>query len=89
VCSTDPSLTEVSLPAAKVTVGATLFTVTNCVSAAPVSLSESVADAETVELFGPSANEHWNEPFVLLNESELESFEPVPEQLVVTDVTVS
>ena len=85
----EPSFTNRSFVAASVTVGATLFTVTVCVSAAPVSLSESVADADTVELFGPSANVHWKEPPESVNASEPLTFEPVPEQDVVTAVTVS
>jgi hypothetical protein len=84
-----PSFAEAGWLAAKATVGATLLTVTVWVSAAPVPPSESVAAAETVELFGPSANEHWNEPPLFVNKSEPETFEPVPEQLVVTDATVS
>jgi hypothetical protein len=65
------------------------LTVTVCVSAAPVAPSESVADADTVELFGPSANVHWNEPVVFVFVSEPATLVPVPEQDVVTDVTVS
>ena len=50
----EPSATERSLPAASVTVGATLATLTLCVSVLPADPSESVACAETLEAAGPS-----------------------------------
>ena len=59
------------------TVGATLFDRHRLRVRAPVSLSESVADADTVELFGPSAKVHWNEPLPLLKVS-VPTFDPVP-----------
>ena len=58
-----PSLTVRSLPAASVTVGATLETVTTTtwlsVSEAP---SESVTVAVTLVEAGPSAKKHWKLP---------------------------
>ena len=66
-----------------------MFTLTVCVSVLPVAPSESVADTETVELFGPSAKVHWKLPLEFVNASDSATFEPVPEQLVVTEVTVS
>jgi hypothetical protein len=66
-----------------------LFTVTTCVSVLPVAPSESVADTDTVELFVPSAKVHWKLPLESVNESDSATFEPVPEQLVVTEGTVS
>ena len=58
-----PSLTDKSLPADKVTVGATLLTVTTTtwlsVSEAP---SESVTVAVTFVVAGPSAKKHWKLP---------------------------
>jgi hypothetical protein len=64
-----------------------LATETVCVSVLPVSLSESVAEAETIELAGPSGKVHWNEPpaFVLLSVPLV----PLAPQLVVTALTVS
>src|SRR3954452_23721503 len=71
------------------TVGATLTTLTVCVSFAPVALSESVADADTSELAGPSGNAHWNEPAVSVLWSEPATFVPPVPQSVWTDWTVS
>lgn len=48
VCSHGPSSTVTSLALESVTVGATLRTVTVCVSVGPESPSESVAPADTV-----------------------------------------
>src|SRR5215218_915462 len=82
----DPSLTAAA--PVTLTVGATLATVTVWLSSAPVSPSESVADADTVELFGPSGNRQSNEPelFVLLSEP---TSTPLPPHDVCTDWTVS
>src|SRR4051812_26620016 len=83
----DPSST---LPApATCTVGATLTTLTVCVSFAPVAPSESVADADTVELAGPSGNVHLNEPELLSLLSEPATLSPLAPQEVATDWTVS
>ena len=73
----------------KATVGATLFTVTVWVAVAPVSLSLSVALADTFELAGPSGNVHWNEPVVFVFVSEAATLVPFAPQVVVTLVTVS
>src|SRR5436190_998461 len=71
----------------KSTLGATLFTVTDCVSVLPASPSESVACTETVELAGPSGKVQSNEP----PEFVFAAFDSTPfaPQLVATDVTVS
>ena len=75
------------LEALRCTVGATLLTVTDCVSAAPVSPSESVADAETVESAGPSGKLHWKLPLVSLWLELLRL--PLAPQLGLTEETVS
>jgi len=69
------------------TVGATLFTVTDCVAVLPAAPSESVACTDTVELAGPSGNVQSNVPLVFVFEALL--FVPFAPQLVATDVTVS
>ncbi len=83
----EPSSTE--LAPVTWTVGATLATVTVWLSAAPVSPSESFADAVTFGLAGPSAKRHWNEPAVSVFVSEPATFVPFAPQLVETDETVS
>ena len=65
-----------SLPAEKVTVGATLVTLTLCVAVAPVAPSDSVAAAERTAVAGPSGKVHWKEPAVLVLVSELGTFVP-------------
>ena len=51
----------------------------------PVAPSESVADADTTELAGPSANVHLNEPAVLVLVSEPATLTPLAPQEVATD----
>ena len=45
--------------------------------------SESVADADTIDVSGPSGKMHWNDPAVSLFESE-RTLVPLAPQLVVT-----
>src|SRR5205823_5706928 len=85
-----PSSTFVSLAAEKVTVGATLLTVTDWCAVAPVAPSESVALAVRSAVSGPSGKVHWKLPEVLPLMSESATFVPCGEsQLVETLVTVS
>src|SRR3954468_19695682 len=60
------------------TVGPALATATTCCAVAPVSPSSSVADADTVELLGPSGKRQSNEPevSVLLSEPDLTPLSP-------------
>src|SRR5207248_1304925 len=82
--------TVVSLAALKVTVGATLLTVTDWCAVAPVALSESVALAVRSAVSGPSGKVHWKLPEVLPLLSESATFVPCGEsQLVETLLTVS
>ena len=71
------------------TLGATLLIVTLCVSGLPAVAPnpESVACAETVELFGPSGKVQSKLPEVLLLESLL--LLPLVPQLVLTEAIVS
>ena len=81
-----PSLTDRSLAADRVTVGATLLTVTTTtwlsVSVAP---SESVTVAVTLVVAGPSAKKHWKlpTPVPALYVSEPATLAPLAPQAVV------
>ena len=73
----------------RVTVGATLLTVTGRLAVLPAALSELVAWTVTVGLAGPSGKVHLKLPAVSLLESEpATSWPPVP-QLTATELTVS
>jgi hypothetical protein len=67
--------------------GATSAIDTACVAVLPARLSESVACAETVELFGPSGKVQSNVPVVFVFDAF--DFVPFAPQLVATEVTVS